>query len=633
MKKVLSIFVLVLLSLYASGEPVGKERAFQIAHNFLARNTTKSGYIKLVEIDYDKFPNTKSGKTSDIPFYIINNENGGFVIVSNHTSSSPILAYSFENKFESGPMPEGLRLWIEGQAEAVLMQKDEEPTSQIKLKWNDHAYPTKSNQDMPKQTKLTTAQWGQHSPYNNYCPTRNGKKAPTGCLPTAVAIVMRFWEWPKAGSGYIPVYYYDPVNGNGYGQHKPDGVDVIEGGGYNLGHEYHWEDMPLSSPMEEDYTSEQESAVATLLKDCGAIVGITYTENASGAPFNNAKFLYKYMNYDAGFRLEQAHCTSWDQWISTLESEISAGRPILMSGFNDSNVGHAYVADGFDENHYISYNWGWDGTFNGFFSMEHPALNNSRIPDYFSSQQAWIGLQPNKNNPPQYSIAWSDGSSYLSIREKDYDFSNPFTLCNIHLLTENPFYYNTGDYIGDIRACTFDSEGNLKEFISSSEPVYHMRVFDEISCRITKPIEVGDYITLVFKCLGGTEWMPIQDLQHQRNTVIYLKETSSLDELTSIEIFPNVETRPVGDFHATVSKLLTLRTMNNTSFRLYDENGILCKSLYVDNGELIWYYNYEGDYISQKDMIVHIYLSSLPSGTYTIVLDHSLQHKEIKFTI
>ena len=44
---------------------------------------------------------------------------------------------------------------------------------------------------------LSTAAWGQWAPFNNLTP----QHYPTGCAATAMAIVMRYHQWPDVGSG------------------------------------------------------------------------------------------------------------------------------------------------------------------------------------------------------------------------------------------------------------------------------------------------------------------------------------------------------------------------------------------------------------------------------------------------
>ena len=47
-----------------------------------------------------------------------------------------------------------------------------------------------------------TAVWGQGNYYNDVCVSHNGgTDVPTGCTATAMATLMRFFEWPISGSG------------------------------------------------------------------------------------------------------------------------------------------------------------------------------------------------------------------------------------------------------------------------------------------------------------------------------------------------------------------------------------------------------------------------------------------------
>lgn len=635
MKRLFCILAIAFISIYASSEPIGKKTAFEIAHNFFSGNpTTITGSVELVEVKYEQCLQTKSGDISDIPFFIFNNENGGFVIVSNHTSAAPILAYSFENKFEADNMPEGVRAWLEGQSELILRQKDNDPETGIRQKWNDLIYPTKATQTVPKHVKLETAQWSQRFPYNSLCPTINGQDTPTGCMATALAIVMRYWQWPKAGTGYIPEYYYNPIKGWGYGQNKPEGVETVKGGGYQLGYPYIWEEMPLYPDSEIEYSWAQREAIATLMKDCGALLEMVYTPNGSGATLEKASNLQIHMYYDTSADFIAASYFSWDEWISILESEISKNRPVLMAG-RDKIEKHAFVADGFDENHYFHYNWGWGGAYNGFFSMEPPYENQSRVPGYFFAQQAWIRLQPNQNNPPRFNISWGDSSSYLSIEEGYYNINQAFTLNNISIQTaDSSLPYSKDEFIGEIKAAVYDTNGHLKEYISEPIPLFHSNVNEPIlECIITQSIDVGDYITLVFKCADGEDWQPINYVKELGNAIFYLKESECLADRTSLQLFPKIETQLVGDFLYIDTKLLIIETMIGTSIRLIDNSGTEWPEAEYIDGKWHYYYLLDTPKTDMDKTKYSIILSLLPSGTYTIILDHSLQHKEIKFTI
>lgn len=44
---------------------------------------------------------------------------------------------------------------------------------------------------------LPTAQWDQFEPYNTLVPEINGAKGSIGCVATALAIIMKYNEFPK----------------------------------------------------------------------------------------------------------------------------------------------------------------------------------------------------------------------------------------------------------------------------------------------------------------------------------------------------------------------------------------------------------------------------------------------------
>ncbi len=75
-----------------------------------------------------------------------------------------------------------------------------------------------------------------------------------------------------------------------------------------------------------------------------------------------------------------------------LISELSAGRPIIYSGFpEDNSPGHAFNIDGVDIRGYFHLNWGWNGKYNAYY------LVNNLNPGTFTfnrNQGAVINLRP-----------------------------------------------------------------------------------------------------------------------------------------------------------------------------------------------------------------------------------------------
>lgn len=66
--------------------------------------------------------------------------------------------------------------------------------------------------------------------------------------------------------------------------------------------------------------------------------------------------------------------------------EIDAQRPILYTGVDATNGGHAFVLDGYDSDGLVHINWGWNGSEDGYFDIAK--LNPANYA--FSLQQGMI---------------------------------------------------------------------------------------------------------------------------------------------------------------------------------------------------------------------------------------------------
>ena len=112
--------------------------------------------------------------------------------------------------------------------------------------------------------------------YNYYTPPGANGSAdnyPCGCVATAMAQLMYFWQYPTAGVGAgsftIYVGYYS----------TPQTASLR--GGDGAGGPYQWSSM-VASPTT-SITLAQRQAIGALCYDAGVAVGMDYTASASGA--------------------------------------------------------------------------------------------------------------------------------------------------------------------------------------------------------------------------------------------------------------------------------------------------------------------------------------------------------------
>ena len=301
--------------------------------------------------------------------YVFANGDEGFVIVSADDCVQPVLAYSFDTPFPESLHP-SLRYWLGGYeaqiAEAV--QNDFVPSEAVGNQWKSLLSAPKSPQPLTIQNipALVGTFWDQGAPYNDRCPmdSSRGERAVVGCVATAMAQIMKYWEYPAFGQGS---HSYDPRSM--WTSSSPYGTVSADFGNTS----YFWNHMP--SRVSQASLTYQRDAVAILSFHCGVSVNMMYglsSEGGSGAYSRDVVTAMKtYFKYDP--QLYQTYRGSSDSvWCALLDTELAAGRPMYYSG-SDSTGGHAFVCDGSDLQSRYHFNWGWSGYGDGFYTLSNLA--------------------------------------------------------------------------------------------------------------------------------------------------------------------------------------------------------------------------------------------------------------------
>jgi hypothetical protein len=209
---------------YSSNEEndVSKETVLVIAQNFFKNTNTKNqkgtNSTKTVKSIFEH--NTNNNNKA---FYVVNYDEGGFIIIAADDRVSPVLAFSDSGSFSSTAKEiiPPVQYWMDGIKDQVQFAIDNNLTQkkEIKLQWeglvtNNTKQVKNTNSSItskpitPPPTEcediylvkgpLLTTSWGQEFSYNNLvpkdCPDNFGGKAPTGCVATAMAQVMRYYH-------------------------------------------------------------------------------------------------------------------------------------------------------------------------------------------------------------------------------------------------------------------------------------------------------------------------------------------------------------------------------------------------------------------------------------------------------
>lgn len=361
--------------------------------------------------------------------------------------------------------------------------------------WNPVQTKASENSNAAETVLLKTANWDQWYPYYEHTPVYEDKHCVTGCVATAMAILIRYNQWPKVGTGTIPSYISD--NGD-----QKFTVPAI----VNEGYEFDYSKMPLEDYYEsgQKWTAEEIEAVSQLMARCGAMVEMEYSTDGSSAyshviPDALANYMgYKNTAQDL-LRLNFDNAA----WFQLLKREIDYNHPLIYGGQdNGGEGGHQFICDGYNSNNEIHINWGWGGYCNAWYAVNYLGGNTGYV--FSSYDSAILGLVPNSTPDVVNPLLVQFSSTTLVSGEvkPGKDFSVAF---------KEIVNWTSGPFKGDVQPALVSMDGTVKEFISTPYSLslkmnyYTSHTFE---CKINGPVALGDRIALYYR-EAGDEWVPV----------------------------------------------------------------------------------------------------------------------------
>ncbi len=388
MKRITSLAIMSATTLALLAAPLTPEQALRrVQGNSALKMPSKSGTSMKLSFSMQ----TQKGEPA---VYIFDRPaSSGYLIVSADDTATPLLGYADSGSFDTNNMPPQLEWWLSEYASQI----DYASANGIK---NTYAPIANKKEIAP----LVKTKWNQGTPYNNLCPSVNNVKCPSGCVATAMAQVMKFWNYPEVGTGRVTATLPSGGTGEGF---------------INLAQKpFDWNNM-IDSYSGYDYTNEQGNAVATLMQAAGYAAKMNYAPGGSGAlSINAAISLSKNFKYNPNIQYLQRLYFNASEWNEIVYNELAAGRPILYGG-QSTSVGHEFVCDGYDGNGYFHFNWGWGGMSDGYFILD--ALNPNSVGTgggagggYNSRQDIIIGIQPSSEETDVYLTQFGNLSASAS---------------------------------------------------------------------------------------------------------------------------------------------------------------------------------------------------------------------------
>jgi hypothetical protein len=366
MKKVILLVTVLLLGFTMQAKPVDVAKAQRLGQQFIQN---KSMFAKQASNQLD-LAYTFRADNGMATAYVFN-FNGGFVAVSADDCYRPVLAYSDCGTFDYDNAPDGLKFMLGELSDDIerCVAENVPMTSDIACQWkNLEAFGLlHPDRNTPVVDVLIETKWDQGTPYNMYVP--NGW--PTGCVATAMAQLMKYWEWPVTGTGEHSYQWNGQTLSANFGETTYDWANMLNV--YGMG----------------TITPENKEAVALLMSHCGISVDMMYAPDGSGAFSVDVPIaISNYFSY-SDHATHIGRSGTYDDWIALLKTNLDQRIPIYYSG-QSSEGGHAFICDGYDADDFFHINYGWGGSGNAFILLngDHFEYTGSQaiiydfVPDY-----------------------------------------------------------------------------------------------------------------------------------------------------------------------------------------------------------------------------------------------------------
>ncbi len=386
-KVVLACLLLLVFSRGGFSEPVSVQQAENAVISWLKANPSPLQTAMGQKITQAQTFTNADGTTL---YYVLSLAPDGFVIVAADDLVEPIVGFAPSGRFDPSPanplgalVSRDLPGRIAG-AKGLGATKAYGSFLTARTKWaqleSARQMDTGMDSGLPsvsdvRVAPLTHTTWSQstvddtmygNACYNYYTPpytTGNSQNYVCGCVATAMAQLMRFWQYP--------------VNGVGTASFTIEVTDAPQSrsllGGNGAGGSYDWADMVLTPNSSS--TLVQRQAIGALCADAGVTVSMDYNIQNSGSSGAIMEYVQGALVQTFGY----ANAVCGDNntanigpgLIGMVNPNLDAGCPVLL-GITDGSSGHAIVCDGYGYSSSTLYhhlNLGWSGSYTAWYNL------------------------------------------------------------------------------------------------------------------------------------------------------------------------------------------------------------------------------------------------------------------------
>lgn len=215
--------------------------------------------------------------------------------------------------------------------------------------------------------------WKQSAPYNNFCPLDEvtGNRSIAGCPAVALAMIVNYQKNLHSTQFSDADDYFHNYAGRQYW--IDDDAHTMEFLSFPEINEY----FDSMSAKFLSYTPLNTDEMAALVFACGVAAKQVYTSEVSGTfGVDQAYDAYMRFAYDGAMLIYDSDTSFYTHMKNNMKDGIPVHLALLVDG---AGGGHNVVTDGYNTDDYYHLNFGWGGSYNGWYLIPEEIPYNLTI--------------------------------------------------------------------------------------------------------------------------------------------------------------------------------------------------------------------------------------------------------------
>ncbi|HWR28156.1 MAG TPA: C10 family peptidase [Candidatus Thermoplasmatota archaeon] len=439
--KKISVLVICGLFLGAGLLPImnGAQTTENKTHEITMDIATRVATAKLQELNKRDISITEktqiTNEEGEPLFYVFNLNPPGYLIITGSYDLPPVIAYSFTSNFQAnakdGPLFD--LLYADLTLRLKYIQYIPGRTLEERhLQWDTYSkgIPLSNGrfEQWPPEGSTPTGgwlltNWHQNAPYNNFCPldlANGGARSAAGCPAVTIAQILNYHNTTMNVVFNDSDDYYHNYGGN---QFWIDNNYVTYG--FKSFPQLNTYLFTLQSHYESQ-TPPTNDDKAAITFACGVAATQVYGASGSGTfGVNQAYEAYQRFNCTTISLLDEDDPDLYNRLSSNMKDALPAHLAVVNEGWT---VGHNLVVDGYNTDNYFHVNFGWGGSYNGWYLIPEELpydltviegvivdiLKNTAVPDLScEGTLEWNNVTPNETVTSSFTVSniGEDGSN------------------------------------------------------------------------------------------------------------------------------------------------------------------------------------------------------------------------------